>query len=109
MALTAVEALRALVEADEGGDATDGYLLFEVPHLDTGEMQVGVIYCAPDAEFLDEHCAQCRDEILPLGCHGPSDELPRYLVVYVGRRKFDRIVAGWRESTGMDLRRVRFA
>lgn len=102
-----IEALRAYVEADPEPSHTD-YLLFEVPHLETGEMQVGVIYCDDGADYLDDHCAQCRDEVLPFGLRGDTEELPSYLVVSVGPRKFARIKAGWRDSEGMDLKRVRF-
>lgn len=104
--MTALEALRAHVEAEHPGTP---YLLFQSTHLDTGVFQVGVILCDVEAAQMDAHCNQCRDEVLPLACVGPSAELPRYLAVYVGPRKFARIQAGWRESTGMDLRRVRFA
>lgn len=104
--MTALEALRADVEAEWPGTP---YMLFESTSLDTGEPQVGVILRDDEAELIDAHCEECRDEVLPFGCLGPSAELPRYLMVYVGPTKFARIQAGWRESTGMDLRRVRFA
>lgn len=102
-----IEALRAYIEADPEPSHLD-YLLFEVPHLETGEMQVGVLYCDDRADYLDDHCAQCRDEVLPLALRGDTEELPAYLVVSVGPRKFARIKAGWRDSEGMDLKRVRF-
>lgn len=105
--MSRIEALRAYVEADPEPSHTD-YLLFEAPHLKTGEMQVGVIYCDDGADHLDDHCAQCRDEVLPFGLRGDTEELPVFLVVSVGPRKFARIKAGWRNSEGIDLKRVRF-
>jgi len=104
---TQIEALRAYVEADPEPDYT-GYLLFEYHHQDVGEMMVGVLYCDPSADDLDDHCDQCRDEILPLCLRGTSEALPKYLVVNVGERKFARIKAGWRDSIGLNLHRVRF-
>ena len=100
-----IEALRAYVEADPDPEHLD-FMLFEVPLLETGEMQVGVIYCDPGADYIDDHCDQCRDEILPFGCRGPSEDLPKYLVVSVGERKFARIKTGWRDSSGLDLNTV---
>ena len=105
--MTRIEALKEYVETDPAPNHT-GYLLFEVPHIETGEMMVGVLYCDPDAEYLDAHCEQCRDEILPFCFRGDTEDLPKYLVVSVGQTKFDRIRAGWRDSGGMDLKRVRF-
>ena len=78
------------------------YRLFEC------EGHLGILYCDPGADYLDDHCDQCRDDILPFGCRGPSEELPKFLTVSVGERKFARIKAGWRDSGGMDLNRVKF-
>ena len=95
-----VEALRAYSEPE--------HTIFIMPHSSMGEVQVGVIYCDPGVDYLDDHCEQCRDEILPFVVLGPSEELSKYLVVSVGERKFGRIKAVWRGSNGLDLNRVNF-
>jgi len=64
-----------------------------IPQEGESEDEAGSLRAARDAPIVE---------------HG-EPPTRRYLVVYVGPRKFARIVAGWRESTGMDLRRVRFA
>jgi hypothetical protein len=104
--MTQIESLRVYIDSDP---EHPNYLLFTVPSADTGETQVGVIYCDPSADSLDDHCAQCRDEILPFGFRGPSEEIPKCLVVSVGEQKFARIKAGWRDSNGLNLNRVTFA
>lgn len=78
------------------------FMLFEIDN------NLGVIYSDPNVEHLDNHCDQCRDEILVLKFRGPDEELPSYLDVSVGPTKFARIKSGWRESEGLDLKRVKF-
>lgn len=85
-------------------------LLFFEHTNDEGKEMVGVIFCDldPGSDRLDLHCERCRDEIMPFVIHGPDDELADYIMVSVGPKKYARIEAGWRESNGLDLRRVRF-
>lgn len=67
----------------------DDYILFQ---LDDGH--VGVIYCNSYVERLDDHCDQCRDEILPLRFACEAQNISHYLSVEVGPTKFDRIKSG---------------
>jgi len=77
------------------------YLLFE--HND----DVGVIFCDEESEPFDFHCEDCISDVSPYRIKG-SKELLTYLIISVGPTKFNRIKNGWRDSTGIDLNKVRF-
>lgn len=103
--MSKIEILRAYVEANPEHMS---YLLFEVPHIRTNEMLVGVIYCDDLTDPLDNHCDKCRDKISPFLVKGEIEGLDHYLIASVGPTKFERIRAGWRDSNGLDLRLARF-
>jgi hypothetical protein len=91
------------VEADgliDHGNVID-WLLFE---LDDGTP--GILASAEDVERLDEHCAECRDALLPFKVPVHEKKGQSYLSLLVGPTKFSRIRSGWRDSSGLSLRRV---
>ena len=59
---TPIERLRAYLR-EEGVPEGTPYRLFEMTDKD-GHERVGVLYCAPEVEQSDEHCPECRDEVL---------------------------------------------
>lgn len=82
-------------------------MFFETKDL-AGNDRVGVLYCDPDVERLDQHCDQCQDEVLGFKLRLKLEGLSSYLSVGVGPTKYARIRAGWRDSQGIDLRTMRF-
>lgn len=105
--MTPIERLRELVVNEREIDPPPlDFLLFEVDG-DRGT-EVGILYPDPEMESYDAHCAECREEILVFGCRVDEPALSRYLAGAVSPTKFARIRAGWRESIGLDLRKVRF-
>lgn len=103
---TPIERLRAYLREENVPEGTP-YRLFEMTDKE-GNERVGVLYCAPEVEQSDEHCPECRDEVLGFGVRLDLEGLDNYLVVSVGPTKYARIESGWRDSHGLDLNDVRF-
>lgn len=94
-----IHILRELMEANTDVSA---YKIFKLKD------SVGVICQSSDSEVMDEHCDECRQEVLAFNFKGPTSELPSFLFSCVGPTKFARIESGWRASTGLDLSLVEF-
>lgn len=99
--MTKIELFKEWIITNIHEDVVD-YKLFTI------DDKVGIIMCDLGSESLDEHCDQCRDEILVLGIRGPSEKIPGYLIASVGPTKWKRIENGWRDSSVFDLNRVKF-
>jgi len=63
---------------------------------------IGIIYCTSSMEENDNHCEQCKNELLCFKFREP--ELPEgFLSSMVGPTKFERIRSGYRAFEGLDL------
>lgn len=84
--------------------------IMEEPDPDTTEFflyqkddVVGIISCIPSFEDNDDHCEQCRNELLCLRFKTPEIKQGYHLASVVGTTKFERIRSGYRAFEGLDL------
>lgn len=78
--------LKQYVEEDIDYEVED-YIFIEL------NGRVGVIYCIESLEGLDNHCDQCRNELLIFGFRADK-KAPDFLCANVGPTKFNRIISG---------------
>jgi hypothetical protein len=88
--------LKSYLQEDIDAD----YELIDYIFFDKGDI-VGVIYCLEALEKSDEHCDQCKNELLCLKFKTDQD-LP-YLSVTVGPTKFNKILSDNHKFWGLDL------
>lgn len=79
---------------------TDDYIFFDL------NGRIGVIYCANKMEESDNHCEQCRNELLLLGFNG-NEAAPDFLCGNVGPTKFNRIISGDRNFEVINFENVK--
>lgn len=67
------------------------------------EDQIGIINCVKSMEETDNHCEQCKNELLCFRFRSTILDPPYILLSTVGPTKFERIRSGYRAFEGLDL------
>ena len=91
-----ITALKAYLQEDIDAD----YELIDHIFFDKGDA-IGIIYCLEALDKSDEHCDQCRNELLCLKFN--MDNQSTYLASTIGPIKFKKILSGNHKFWGLDL------
>lgn len=67
------------------------------------EDQIGIINCVKSIEEIDNHCEQCKNELLCFRFRSTILDPPYILLSTVGPTKFEKIRSGHRSFEGLDL------